>query len=324
MIAGVIRQDSNLTEKIMAKSTLLITLISLAFASVANAQSELYLLEAPVNGALRPIAGNTAVMYVGSLGANDSFAFATEDANGVSFIDVTLATKLGAMLISSTDFGGPLALCAASFAMTKPEGGGATPATPATPPVNAGEENANGEQKARPYVVIIYVDQPGKGGDRNVHEFLDAGHTFMEVINGETGESTTVGLYPKNGVGLFCQSDDGDIRNDSETPWDVKARIEITEKQYKELIEQIEYDRKVPPKYYLRELNCTDWVLNILYDVGIKIKSEENDFPFPISGKGHNPGNLGEDLVKYYGGVRNRTSSVDQQSGMLLHRITFP
>ena len=293
----------------MAKSTLLIGLISLAFTSIANAQTGLYMLEAPVNGAVRPVAGNTAVMYVGTLGANDSFSFATEDENGMSFVDVTLVPEFGMTLISSTDFGGPLALGATSFAMAKTKGGGETPATPSG---NAGEESANEKEEDNPYVVIIYVDQPGEGGDRQPYEGngitspVDVGHTFIEVINGETDESVTVGLYPDgdngDGVSPLDPEDPGIILDDSDHPWDVKAKFEITEEQYKELVEQIEKDRKDPPDYDLNDCNCTDYVLDLLNDIGINIESEEGTWPL---GGGHNPGDLGEDLVEHYDGERN-------------------
>ncbi len=291
------------------ETMLSIFLISLTFTSVTNAQTDLYLMEAPSNGVVRPIAGNAAIMYVGTLGASDSFAFATEDENGISFVDVTLDSEVGVTHIVSTDFGGAVALGAISFALVSEKSEGETAATP---PTNGGENDAKEDEKDKPYVVIIYVDQPGEGGDRDPYEGgllrpLDVGHTFVEIVNGETGESTTIGFYPDpadpdaDGVGKGDPEDPGQIVDDSGHDWDVKAEFEITKEQYEELMEQIEKDRKDPPDYNLNEFNCTDYVLELLADIGIKIDSEEGTWP---GGGGNNPGDLGEDLVQDHDGVR--------------------
>ena len=280
----------------MAKSSLFLSLACIfAFTASANAQTNLYLLNAPSDGSVRPIAGNSALLYVGTESSIDSFSIGTEDSNGFSLIDVNIVG--GTALISNVDFGGPLALSASTMLLSKT--GGNT--TPQTPPAN----EPPAEEEDEPFVVIIYVDQPGEGGDRDVNEGTDVGHTFIEVINGETGESTTVGLYPDEPVRPWDTEVDGEIRDDSDHPWDVRAEIEITEEQYNEIMEQIEEDRQNPPDYDLNDCNCTDYVLDLLEEVGIDIETDPADYPFPFGGDGRNPGNLGEDLVEDYDGERN-------------------
>lgn len=280
----------------MAKSSLFLSLACIfAFTASANAQTNLYLLGAPSDGAVRPIAGNAALLYVGTETSIDSFSIGTEDANGFSLIDVNIVG--GTALISNVDFGGPLALSASTMLLSKT--GGNT--TPQTPPAN----ESPAKEEDEPFVVIIYVDQPGEGGDRDVNEGTDVGHTFIEVINGETGEPTTVGLYPDEPVRPWDTEVDGEIRDDSDHPWDVQAEIEITEEQYNEIMEQFEEDRQNPPDYDLNDCNCTDYVLDLLEEVGIDIETDPADYPFPFGGDGRTPGNLGEDLVEDYDGERN-------------------
>lgn len=288
----------------MAKSSLFLSLACIfAFTASANAQTNLYLLGAPSDGAVRPIAGNSALLYVGTESSIDSFSIGTEDANGFSLIDVNIIG--GTALISNVDFGGPMALSASAMLLSTKGGNTATPNAPASQPAT---------EKDKPFVVIIHVDQPGAGGDRHPYEGngipsnVDVGHTFIEVINGETGETTTVGLYPANrpgesgdGVGPWDPEDPGIIRDDSDHPWDVRHEIEITEEQYNEIIDQINEDRQNPPDYDLNDCNCTDYVLDLLEDVGIVIESQEGTWP---GGGDHNPGDLGEDLEDL-GGERN-------------------
>jgi len=295
---------SHRKEKLMVKSSLLLSLVCLlGFGTIASAQTSFYLMESPTDGVVRPIAGNSALLYVGTESSVDSFLVAAEDANGFSLVNVDVIG--GAAFISSVDFGGPMALSASTMLLSTKGGNTATPNAPASRP--AAEED-------KPFVVIIHVDQPGEGGDRHPYEGngitsdVDVGHTFIEVINGETGETTTVGLYPANrpgesgdGVGPWDPEDPGIIRDDSDHPWDVRHEIEITEEQYNEIIEQINEDRQNPPDYELNDCNCTDYVLDLLEDVGIVIESQEGTWP---GGGGHNPGDLGEDLEDL-GGERN-------------------
>lgn len=281
----------------MAKSTLILSLLCLfATETLANAQTSLHLMEPPTDGAVRPIAGKSALLYVSTTSSIDSFSVATEDANGFSLINVGVIG--GEVFVSNIDFGGPMGLTASTLILSTKGGNTPPPAPPASQP--PAEED-------QPFVVIIHVDQPGKGGDRDPYEgngitsSVDVGHTFIEVVNGETGETTTVGLYPDEGVTPWDPESPGVINDDSDHPWDVRHEIEITEEQYNEIMDQIAEDRQNPPDYNLNDCNCTDYVLDLLKDVGIVIDSEEGTWP---GGGGHNPGDLGEDLEDL-GGERN-------------------
>ena len=70
-------------------------------------------------------------------------------------------------------------------------------------------------------------------------------------------------------------------------------------------MKQIEEDRQNPPDYDLNDCNCTDYVLDLLEEVGIDIETDSSDYPFPLGGDGRNPGNLGEDFVENHDGERN-------------------
>lgn len=279
----------------MIRSTLLLlSLVSLsASASSAYGQTGLHLLQPPQHGVLRPIAGHSALLYVSEGSDTDSFSVIAEDGGGSTWIDVHFVA--GATFITNVDFGGPLALSARTL-MSKPAGDG-TSSTASDGSAPAGR---------KPSVVIIYVDQPGEGGDRDPYEIeglsnVDVGHTFIEVINGATGDSTTIGLYPEGEVSPWEPASPGVIQDDTGHPWDIKYELEITPEQLDELLDEIKADQQNPPTYHLNDCNCTDYVLELLEEIDILIDSQEGTWP---GGGGHNPGDLGEDL-EALGGVQN-------------------
>jgi hypothetical protein len=280
-------------------------LICLATAVSATARADIQIIEQPQFGNVRPNTDHSAMMYVGHGAGTDSFTVSTEDENGHSLIDVWM--ERGVVHISNLDFGGPLALAADTLQLS------VKGAVTTFPPAVA-EQPAAVEEK--PFVVIIYVDQPGTGGDRNTWEGgitgIDVGHTFIEVISGVDGSRTTVGFYPAdgpgepgNGVSPIDPQDPGILRPDNNHPWDVRHSIEITPEQHETIIRNINEDRVTPPTYDLNDCNCTDWVLDVLAEAGIVIPSREGRWP---GGGGHNPGDLGEDLVAR-GGTRNPNRS---------------
>jgi len=141
-------------------------------------------------------------------------------------------------------------------------------------------------------VIVIYVDQPGDGGDREVHEGLDVGHTFIEFIDGETGEEAYYGFYP-NG-----------IHDDEGHDWDVRYGMEVTKEEFHEMWSEVEAALSDAPDYDLSDFNCSDWVIDLVEEgTGIELPDTQGDFPLGLP-DGTNPGDLGEDLVDI-GGVRN-------------------
>lgn len=148
--------------------------------------------------------------------------------------------------------------------------------------------------------LTIYVDQPGKGEDDDAYEInggsVDVGHTFGSLEDTDTGEKTTKGFYPSNPVNPFTNKKvAGEIRDDSNHPYDVKKEFELTDEQYESAKNKIKADMKKPPEYDLDKKNCTDWGEDIAESGGQKIPDTKGKWP---GGGGSNPGQLGEELRK--------------------------
>ncbi|NLE04922.1 MAG: hypothetical protein GX638_08985 [Crenarchaeota archaeon] len=158
------------------------------------------------------------------------------------------------------------------------------------------------------YVLIINVDQPGEGGDDDIFEirldksgnvfggYLDVGHTWIALIDNETGLEIEAGIGPagnkvKNAPGYV--SDGGN--------WDVKKIYTLTKLQYENALAKIEYDRNNNQLIYdLRKRNCTDWAIEVALAAGQIVPHTSGKWYF----RADNPGQLGEELMKQ-GGIRN-------------------
>ena len=182
------------------------------------------------------------------------------------------------------------------------------------------------------YKIVVYVDQPGSGGTDYVYlggrgklpqngavpdgSDLDVGHTFIEIIDGRTGERFRGGLYPTRPIDGPTPRP-GTIKPDRDHPYDVRREADISEEQFDKLSKRLERDRVAPPDYDPDDYNCTDYALDLWDDVlpplpdrtavitpelglfGQKWLIPDVMSSNPIS----NPGMLGEDLAKK-GGVR--------------------
>ena len=272
-----------------------------ALVSSSYAQVEIQLIDQPVDGIVRPLPDGKGFAYLGT-GSVDSFTVACSDEFGSSLMEVSLDPTVGHDL-TAIEFGGPLPVRVLTFGL------------PADQTIALFQEDK--PKKDEGYVVIVYVDQPGKGGDRDPYEGsifteISVGHTFIKVVNGKTGKSRTHGLYPSGGVKPSSPESPGVIRNDAGHDWDVKLEIPITKKQYDDIIKKIDEDKKKPPTYNLNDKNCTDWVLCLLKEIDESIDATEGTWD---GGGGHNPGDLGEDLIPL-GGKRNpKASGGDGSSG---------
>jgi hypothetical protein len=159
-------------------------------------------------------------------------------------------------------------------------------------------------------IAIVYVDQPGKGGDRDTYEFngldVDVGHVFIEVKDTDKKETTgQVGKYPTKGVSPNEPETKGEIKDDTGHKWDVKKEYKLTDEQYKKIKDYIKKQKKNPDKYHLDKSNCTDFVIDVMKKGNIKLPDTKGSWP---GGSGSNPGDLGEDLAKK-GGTRNSKPS---------------
>ena len=277
----------------------------------AQTAPDFSMLQAPAQGMVRYLPGNEGVVYIGLGNQPDAFSFVASDEWGDSLIEVAVDPLLGTAGIRTYDGGGPVA-SGARWGILRQK----------SPPQT--QSGTPEKDLAVGFAVIVYVDQPGLGGDRDEYEIVngrpDPGHVFIEVIDGAAGNSTTVGFYPeaRSLHRRYFPHDDGDLRGDINHPWDVKLEIAITEDQYEEIMAQIEADRQNPPPYDLNDNNCADYVLDLLDGIGIHIESEEGSW---ILGGGQNPGDLGQDLLELGGeaepesGGRRRWEQLLQASG---------
>ncbi len=157
-----------------------------------------------------------------------------------------------------------------------------------------------GYQSHPRWILTIYVDQPGSGGDRDTYEDFfdpDPGHTFVELRDTQTGESIVRGFHPSQSVNPFGTITAlGDVREDSKylPDVDVKTDFPLTEEQYKKAKAFIEETEKNPGVYNLNTNNCTDFGICVAREAGQYLPDTQGKWPG--GGKGSNPGDLGEDL----------------------------
>ena len=165
--------------------------------------------------------------------------------------------------------------------------------------------------------LIIYVDQPGAGGDRDPYEFgfsgnkkidlnVDVGHTFWafncsypDIIQDEKLRyivNQSVGYYPLTPVSLSDPSSTGRLMvpdNDHIAGHEVDHTWEIS---LTRLLAGLQYSRQLldnPGTYNLNSNNCTDAALGAAAAAGVSINATTGIWQ---GGGGHNPGDLGEDL----------------------------
>ncbi len=150
------------------------------------------------------------------------------------------------------------------------------------------------------YTITVYVDQPGKGGDRDTYEIglggVDVGHTFVGLSRtNEDGTVTeaTIGFYPSEAVNPVSGEieTDGAFYDDSGHPSDVSKTMEVTADEFNAALDFM--DSQDGAKYNLDKNNCTDFGLNTANATGQKLTDTQGTWQ---GGGGSNPGDLGQDL----------------------------
>lgn len=158
---------------------------------------------------------------------------------------------------------------------------------------------------------IIYVDQPGAGGDRDTYEVIswltmevDVGHTWWEFrvldknivpVDLQDFVNVPVGYYPSIGVSPFGSPSAQGIlmMPDTNHSPDVTQNYYIT---FEELMKGLSYTKDLensPGVYDLNTNNCTDAAIQAGRIAGQNIPGTQGVWP---NGGGSNPGDLGEDL----------------------------
>jgi uncharacterized membrane protein YgcG len=124
---------------------------------------------------------------------------------------------------------------------------------------------------------------------------IDVGHTFIEIRDTDTGETTGKrGFYPDGGVSPNQPKAPGVVANDENHAYDVKKEYTLTDEQYENGKKKVSDDQNNRPGYDLNDHNCTDWALDVAKAAGQDVETKEGEW---TGGGGHNPGDLGEDLV---------------------------
>lgn len=144
-------------------------------------------------------------------------------------------------------------------------------------------------------VLVMYVDQPGSGGDDDAYEGFsdpDVGHTFWKLYDSDKGEYFTEGFYPSTSVNPFTNIEvAGILRDDTGHSYEVSKKFTLTEEQYCAAKEYRDKLKKNPPKYNLNTFNCTDAAEEIAKAAGHPIPNTNCTWP---GGSGSCPGKLGQ------------------------------
>ncbi len=177
-------------------------------------------------------------------------------------------------------------------------------------------------------VFKILVDQPGRGGDRDIAEKIrgkvEYGHVWIELWDG-TNLKASAGFYPKDPEAITPTnpSMQGEVRHDNnlsrKKAYDVSASWVIDSETFQYLLDRLNQDHKDPPRYHVQEYNCVNWAIDVasLVDEAVgsitdsewnknnpnskaqphpyTIKTRFGEFPFRFPGL--TPGHFGEDLI---------------------------
>lgn len=165
---------------------------------------------------------------------------------------------------------------------------------------NKVREAFNTGKTGKSYQLVIHVDQPGKGGDRDTYEYnkgTDPGHAFVTLNRRNTDgttDSKTFGYYPyPQSVNPLASEENGKIRDNFGHEQEVVQTRGITEKNFNDILNFVESKKNT--RYDLNINNCTDFVINVAAVAGIKLPRTKGTWP---NGGGVNPGDLGQDLRK--------------------------
>ena len=125
-------------------------------------------------------------------------------------------------------------------------------------------------------MIKIYVNQPGSGGDRDTYEYtggknFDTGHAFIELKENDKAEGKFFGFYPDSSQTDFSRKElilgndvKGKVVDDSNYDFskvDVTKEFEISNDDFKAVLDYVGNIKKEGKKYNLSEFNCTDFVI---------------------------------------------------------------
>lgn len=158
------------------------------------------------------------------------------------------------------------------------------------------------------YKVTICVDQPTPGtrtawnlSSYGVHNSssganpVNVGHTFLILTEvAPTGTITrNVGFYPKNSVSPNSPTDQGELNNNEQHPYNISLTINVNSSQFFNILNFISQVKQSDQNYDLNNYNCSSFSIRALLAGDTYLPSTIGKWP---GGSGNNPGDLGEDI----------------------------
>nr|WP_315149700.1 hypothetical protein [uncultured Flavobacterium sp.] len=147
--------------------------------------------------------------------------------------------------------------------------------------------------KSKPAVLTIYVQQPNEN-TRDKMGANSVGHTFIGIQQG--GIQRILGFYPDSPNASLISSQNSELHDNSNTLYHISISVEI---DAIELANVINYVNNYPKTYDLNNYNCSDFAIGAATNGGLNLPKTKGSYDAVIVNfKGHNPGDLGEDIRK--------------------------
>jgi hypothetical protein len=147
--------------------------------------------------------------------------------------------------------------------------------------------------KSKPAVLTIYVQQPNEN-TRDKMGANSVGHTFIGIQQG--GIERILGFYPDSPNASLISSQNSELHDNSNTLYHISISVEI---DGIELANVIKYVNNYPKTYDLNNYNCSDFAIGAAANGGLDLPKTKGSYDAVIVNfKGHNPGDLGEDIRK--------------------------
>jgi hypothetical protein len=178
------------------------------------------------------------------------------------------------------------------------------------------------------YQFILYVDQPKKGKKRKFKlKGFDVGHTFIKLtkIGADCGAIEQIfGFYPSKEQGGLSGSPfkpkvKSIFKNNEKHPYDeLIKKYPVTKEQFDKVLDVATAFEL--SKYCLAGHNCTDFGMAAAEAAGIKLPHTVTKIP--LTGRGVNPADLGQDIIK--GKVEKQEGvTIDINSGIATKQAAY-
>ncbi len=172
-----------------------------------------------------------------------------------------------------------------------------TISSPATPVLNVKDEvKCFTNNSSSGYSVSVNVNQP-EPGTREVFDpssTFPVGHTFLTLEQDNPDGSKIIrnlGFYPRNGVKPGSAVDQSTFGEDSQTPYDISLKINLSGSDFTKLINSLISQQSL--NYDLNNFNCTNSPMNALGTIGIELPATKSN---SLLFNGYDPADLGEDI----------------------------